>query len=35
MNFRGPALVFDCEEDMIDALAKDVPKFKGKVIIIR
>jgi len=29
------ALCFDCEEDMIEELSRDVDKFRGKVIIIR
>lgn len=29
------ALCFDCEEDMIEALAKDTEQFRGKVVIIR
>lgn len=35
MYFRGKARVFDCEEDMLDALAKDTNSFKGSVIVIR
>lgn len=34
-EFTGPAICFDCEEDMLEALSKDPPSFKGKVIIIR
>lgn len=33
--FSGPALVFDGEEAMLDALSKDCMRFKGKVIVIR
>jgi hypothetical protein len=33
--FKGPALVFDCEEDMVASLAKDPASFKGKVVVIR
>lgn len=29
------ARVFDCEEDMLDALSKDPNSFKGTVIVIR
>jgi hypothetical protein len=29
------ALVFDSEEDMLEALAKDPARFKGTVIVIR
>jgi hypothetical protein len=29
------ALCFDCEEDMLEALAKDPSKFKGTVVVIR
>ena len=35
MYFRGTARVFDCEEDMLEALAKDTNSFKGTVIVIR
>jgi len=35
LKFAGPALCFDCEEDMLTALAADTNRFKGKVIIIR
>eukprot|EP00878_Enallax_costatus_P003751 GHUV01003967.1.p1 GENE.GHUV01003967.1~~GHUV01003967.1.p1 ORF type:complete len:309 (+),score=103.79 GHUV01003967.1:89-928(+) len=35
LKFRGEALCFDCEEDMLAALEKDVAKFRGKVVIIR
>lgn len=34
-KFSGPALCFDCEEDMLEAISKDAASFKGKVIIIR
>ena len=33
--FEGAARVFDCEEDMLDALAKDPSSFKGSVVVIR
>lgn len=33
--FEGPALCFDCEEDMLEALAADAAPFKGKVVVIR
>eukprot|EP00899_Mesostigma_viride_P010689 jgi/Mesvir1/19621/Mv09913-RA.1 len=33
--FKGFARVFDCEEDMLEALAKDPMSFKGSVIVIR
>jgi len=35
LKFRGGALVFDCEEDMLDSLSKDPSAFKGKVVVIR
>lgn len=35
MQFSGPALCFESEEDMIDAVGKDTNQFKGKVIVIR
>jgi dihydroxy-acid dehydratase len=35
LKFRGEALCFDCEEDMLAALEKDVERFRGKVVIIR
>jgi hypothetical protein len=35
LKFKGEALVFDCEEDMVEALAKDPNAFRGKVVIIR
>lgn len=35
LRFKGEALVFDCEEDMVSELAKDSSKFKGKVVVIR
>mmetsp|Transcript_17392 Transcript_17392/g.29819 ORF Transcript_17392/g.29819 Transcript_17392/m.29819 type:complete len:610 (+) Transcript_17392:43-1872(+) len=35
LKFKGPALVFDCEEDMVSTLAKDTDLFRGKVIVIR
>merc|ERR1719356_1525638 len=33
--FEGPALCYDCEEDMLAALEKDPMSMKGAVIIIR
>eukprot|EP00879_Flechtneria_rotunda_P010429 GHRR01010905.1.p1 GENE.GHRR01010905.1~~GHRR01010905.1.p1 ORF type:complete len:363 (+),score=124.29 GHRR01010905.1:1120-2208(+) len=35
LQFKGEALCFDCEEDMIEALEKDTDRFRGKVIVIR
>ena len=35
MLFRGPALCFDCEEDMISAIGADPQQFKGVVVVIR
>lgn len=35
LKFRGAARVFDCEEDMLDALSKDPNSFRGKVVVIR
>lgn len=35
LQFRGRARVFDCEEDMLDALSKDPSSFKGTVVVIR
>lgn len=35
LQFEGHALCFDCEEDMLEALAKDITPFKGAVVIIR
>ena len=35
LYFRGKARVFDCEEDMLEALSKDQASFKGTVIVIR
>jgi dihydroxy-acid dehydratase len=33
--FEGKAICFDCEEDMLEALAKDPSVFKGAVVVIR
>ncbi|KAK1260697.1 hypothetical protein QJS04_geneDACA002247 [Acorus gramineus] len=33
--FSGPALVFEGEESMIEAISKDPTSFKGKVVVIR
>jgi dihydroxy-acid dehydratase len=33
--FEGPALCYDCEEDMLAALEKDPSSLKGTVIVIR
>lgn len=33
--FEGEALVFDCEEDMIEMVGKEPNKFRGKVVVIR
>jgi hypothetical protein len=35
LKFAGKALCFDCEEDMLAALAKDVDRFRGSVVVIR
>jgi len=36
LHWMSPqALCYDCEEDMIDALAQDPEKFRGKVVVIR
>lgn len=35
LEFTGTALCFDCEEDMIETLAKDPSIFKGTVVVIR
>ena len=35
LYFQGKARVFDCEEDMLEALSKDSNSFKGTVIVIR
>jgi len=35
LEFTGKALCFDCEEDMIETLAKDPSVFKGTVVVIR
>jgi len=35
LEFEGVARCFDSEEEMLDALAKDPPSFKGTVIVIR
>lgn len=35
LHFEGPALVFDQEEAMIEALEKDPESFRNKVIVIR
>jgi len=35
MEFTGPAMVFNQEESMLEALEKDPASFKGSVIIIR
>lgn len=35
LEFEGPARCFDSEEDMLEALSKDPPSFKGSVIVIR
>nr|CAD1840853.1 unnamed protein product [Ananas comosus var. bracteatus] len=33
--FSGPALVFEGEESMIEALSEDPERFRGKVVVIR
>lgn len=33
--FEGPAAVFDCEEDMLAALAADAESLRGAVVVIR
>jgi dihydroxy-acid dehydratase len=33
--FKGQALCFDREEDMVEAVGKDPSQFRGKVIVIR
>ena len=33
--FEGKALVFDCEEDMLSALAANSESFRGTVVVIR
>ena len=35
LEFEGKALCFDCEEDMLAALAKDSNQFRGTVVVIR
>jgi len=35
LEFTGPALVFDAEEEMLDALSKDPESFRGVVVVIR
>ncbi|KAM3690761.1 hypothetical protein ACB094_09G146400 [Castanea mollissima] len=35
LYFSGPALIFEGEESMIAAIAKDPLSFKGKVVVIR
>ncbi|KAK1284427.1 hypothetical protein QJS10_CPB21g00212 [Acorus calamus] len=35
LYFSGPALVFEGEESMIEAISKDPTSFKGKVVVIR
>ncbi|KAI8474443.1 MAG: hypothetical protein J3K34DRAFT_131811 [Monoraphidium minutum] len=35
LHFEGKALCFDCEEDMLEALAADPARFKGTVVVIR
>jgi len=33
--FKGPALCFDREEDMVEAVGRDPEQFRGRVIVIR
>ncbi|WPT18210.1 Dihydroxy-acid dehydratase [Picochlorum sp. SENEW3] len=35
LRFKGHALCFDCEEDMLEALSKDIEPFRGSVVVIR
>jgi len=35
LRFSGPARCFDCEEDLMEGLAKDHESFRGSVIVIR
>mmetsp|Transcript_4430 Transcript_4430/g.12772 ORF Transcript_4430/g.12772 Transcript_4430/m.12772 type:complete len:619 (-) Transcript_4430:894-2750(-) len=35
LQFRGPARVFDSEEDMLDVVGQDPQQLKGAVIVIR
>lgn len=35
LHFKGHALCFDCEEDMLEALSKDIEPFRGSVVVIR
>lgn len=35
LTFKGHALCFDCEEDMLEALSKDIEPFRNSVVVIR
>jgi len=35
LQFTGKAICFDCEEDMLDAVSKDIEQFRNTVVVIR
>ena len=35
LKFTGKAICFDCEEDMLDALSKDIEPLRNSVVVIR
>ena len=35
LQFTGKAICFDCEEDMLDAVSKDIEPFRNSVVVIR
>jgi len=35
LQFQGKALCFDCEEDMLAAVSKDIEPFRNSVVVIR
>ena len=35
LQFQGKAICFDCEEDMLEALSKDIEPFRNSVVVIR
>jgi len=35
LQFTGKAICFDCEEDMLDDVSKDIEQFRNTVVVIR
>ena len=35
LQFTGKTICFDCEEDMLDAVSKDIEQFRNTVVVIR